>query len=172
VNSPPDTIKLKYLLGYPEHLQNQIRSLIKEQRLGEYLAKRYGGQHSIQSDKALYGYVNALKQGNLRNAPQINKVLFDNRLDLTHRALGLHTAISRVQGGKLKAKKEIRIASLFKDAAPEFLEMIVVHELAHLKESDHNKAFYQLCCYMLTDYHQREFDLRVYLTWRELASKP
>ncbi|MFQ3200754.1 MAG: putative metal-dependent hydrolase, partial [Zhongshania sp.] len=88
----------------------------------------------------------------------------------THRALGLHTAISRVQGGKLKAKKEIRIASLFKDAAPEFLEMIVVHELAHLKESDHNKAFYKLCCYMLPDYHQREFDSRVYLTFSELSN--
>jgi len=48
--------------------------------------------------------------------------------------------------------------------------MIVVHELAHLKEIDHNKAFYQLCQYMLPDYHQREFDLRVYLTWRELPS--
>src|SRR3546814_7005307 len=59
-----------------------------------------------------------------------------------------------------KAKKEIRVASLFKAAAPEFLEMIVVHELAHLKEADHNKAFYQLCQYMLADYHQREFDLR------------
>jgi predicted metal-dependent hydrolase len=46
--------------------------------------------------------------------------------------------------------------------------MIVVHELAHLKEHDHNKAFYQLCTYMLPDYHQLELDLRVYLTWREL----
>ena len=100
---------LKYLQGYPEHLQNQIRTLIDEQRLAEYLSKRYGGQHSIQSDKALYAYVNTIKQENLRSAPQIDKVLFDNRLDLTHRALGLHTAVSRVQGGKLKAKKEIRI---------------------------------------------------------------
>ena len=49
--------------------------------------------------------------------------------------------------------------------------MIVVHELAHLKELDHNKAFYQLCEYMLPEYHQREFDLRVYLTWRELAAR-
>jgi predicted metal-dependent hydrolase len=73
-----------------------------------------------------------------------------------------------VQGGKLKAKKEIRVASVFKAAAPEFLNMIVVHELAHLKEYDHNKAFYQLCTYMLPDYHQLELDLRVYLTWREL----
>ncbi|MCY1184718.1 UTP pyrophosphatase [compost metagenome] len=95
-------------------------------------------------------------------------MLFDNRLDLTHRALGLHTAVSRVQGGKLKAKKEIRIASLFREAAPQFLKMIVVHELAHLKESEHNKAFYQLCEHMQPGYHQLEFDLRVYLTYREL----
>jgi predicted metal-dependent hydrolase len=46
--------------------------------------------------------------------------------------------------------------------------MIVVHELAHLKEAEHNKAFYKLCEYMLPGYHQLEFDLRVYLTWREL----
>jgi predicted metal-dependent hydrolase len=117
----------------------------------------------------LYAYVNTIKQENLRSAPQIDKVLFDNRLDLTHRALGLHTAVSRVQGGKLKAKKEIRIAALFKDAAPEFLEMIVVHELAHLKEHDHNKAFYKLCTYMLPDYHQLEFDLRVYLTAKDVG---
>lgn len=105
-------------------------------------------------------------------APAIDKVLFDNRLDLTHRALGLHTAVSRVQGGKLKAKKEIRIASLFKDAAPQFLQMIVVHELAHFRESDHNKAFYQLCEHMLPGYQQLEFDLRVYLTYRDLPPPP
>ncbi|MGE8497377.1 MAG: M48 family metallopeptidase [Pseudomonas sp.] len=162
---------LKYLQGYPESLQAQIRRLIDEQRLGDYLAQRYTGKHGVQSDKALYSYTMALKQEHLKSAPAIDKVLFDNRLDLTHRALGLHTAISRVQGGRLKAKKEIRVAALFKDAAPEFLRMIVVHELAHLKESDHNKAFYNLCEYMLPGYHQVEFDLRVYLTWRELPQQ-
>jgi hypothetical protein len=163
--------RLKFLQGYPLQLQEQIRQLIAEERLGEYLAQRYGGKHAVQSDKALYAYIQALKQEHLKNAPAIDKVLFDNRLDLTHRALGLHTAISRVQGGKLKAKKEIRVAALFKDAAPEFLQMIVVHELAHLKEAEHNKAFYKLCEYMLPDYHQLEFDLRVHLTWRELQGR-
>lgn len=162
---------LKYLQGYPAQLQDQIRRLIAEQRLGDYLARCYGDKHSIQSDKALYAYIQGLKQEHLRNAPAIDKVLFDNRLDLTHRALGLHTAISRVQGGRLKAKKEIRIAALFKDAAPQFLQMIVVHELAHLKEAEHNKAFYQLCAHMLPGYQQLEFDLRVYLTWRELQGR-
>ena len=159
---------LKYLQAYPAQLQDQVRQLIAEGRLGEYLNQRYSGRHDVQSDKALYSYALDLKQEYLRNAPAIDKVLFDNRLDLTHRALGLHTAISRVQGGKLKAKKEIRVASLFREAAPEFLQMIVVHELAHLKEAEHNKAFYKLCEYMLPGYHQLEFDLRVYLTWREL----
>ncbi|MCE4057578.1 M48 metallopeptidase family protein [Pseudomonas sp. Au-Pse12] len=163
---------LKYLQAYPVALQQQVRQLIAEQRLGDYLSQRYPGRHAVQSDKALYSYALELKQEYLRNAPAIDKVLFDNRLDLTHRALGLHTTVSRVQGGKLKAKKEIRIASLFKEAAPEFLRMIVVHELAHFKESDHNKAFYKLCEHMLPGYHQLEFDLRVYLTWRDLQARP
>ncbi|MFG0382308.1 YgjP-like metallopeptidase domain-containing protein [Pseudomonas sp. zbq_18] len=159
----------KYLQGYPANLQQQVMQMVAENRLGDYLAARYPQRHQVQSDKALYGYVLELKQEFLRSAPAIDKVLYDNRLDLTHRALGLHTAVSRVQGGKLKAKKEIRVASLFREAAPEFLNMIVVHELAHLKESEHNKAFYKLCQHMLPDYHQLEFDLRLYLTWRELT---
>jgi predicted metal-dependent hydrolase len=161
---------LKYLKAYPLHLQAQVQQLIASQRLGTYLSQRYPDRHQVQSDKALYAYTVELKQQHLRNAASIDKVLFDNRLDLTHQALGLHTAISRVQGGKLKAKKEIRVAALFKQAAPEFLRMIVVHELAHLKEQEHNKAFYQLCEYMQPGYMQLEFDLRLYLTWRDLPS--
>ncbi|USU00273.1 YgjP-like metallopeptidase domain-containing protein [Pseudomonas siliginis] len=161
---------LKYLQAYPAQLQDQVRQLIADGRLGEYLNQRYSGRHDVQSDKALYSYALDLKQQYMRNAPAIDKVLFDNRLDLTHRALGLHTTVSRVQGGKLKANKEIRIAALFKDAAPDFLKMIVVHELAHFKESDHNNAFYKLCEHMLPGYHQIEFDLRVYLTWRDMQA--
>lgn len=162
---------LKYLQAYPQTLQDQVRHLIERDQLGPYLNDRYPLRHAVQSDKALYAYALDLKQEYLRNAPSFDKVLFDNRLDLTHRALGLHTTISRVQGNKLKAKKELRVASLFKDTAPEFLKMIVVHELAHLKESDHNKAFYKLCEHMLPGYHQLEFDLRVYLTWRDLDAR-
>jgi len=124
----------KYLQGYPPHLQQQVMQMVSEDRLGDYLARRYPNRHQVQSDKALYGYTVELKQEYLRSAPAIDKVLYDNRLDLTHRALGLHTAVSRVQGGKLKTKREIRVANLFREAPPEFLRMIVVHELAHLKE--------------------------------------
>ncbi|WP_413042786.1 YgjP-like metallopeptidase domain-containing protein [Pseudomonas sp. YJ42] len=163
------TASLRYLQGYPDALQQQVRQLIAEGRLGDYLERRYPQRHQVQSDKALYGYVQQLRQTHLKSAPGVDKVLYDNRLDLTHRALGLHTAVSRVQGGKLKAKKEIRVAALFKEAAPEFLQMIVVHELAHLRESDHNRAFYKLCEHMMPGYAQTEFDLRCYLHWRELS---
>lgn len=161
---------LRYLRAYPPALQEQVRRLLEQGKLGDYLQQRYPAQHAVQSDKALYAYTMALKQEYLRNAPGLDKVLYDSKLDVVKHALGLHTAVSRVQGGKLKAKKEIRIAGLFREAAPEFLRMIVVHELAHLREFEHNKAFYQLCEHMLPGYHQLEFDLRVYLTWRDAQS--
>ncbi|MDO6748975.1 M48 metallopeptidase family protein, partial [Gilvimarinus sp. 1_MG-2023] len=79
----------------------------------------------------------------------------------------LHTFVSRVQGGKLKAKHEIRISTLFRNTPEAFLRMIIVHELAHLREKAHNKAFYQLCQHMEPDYFQLELDVRLYLCQRD-----
>jgi predicted metal-dependent hydrolase len=162
------TTPLKYLQHYPLALQDKIRQLQAQNSLGDYITERYPLTHTIQTDKALYDYCNDLKQTFLRNAPLLDKVMYDNRLSIEHHALGLNTAISRVQGGKLKAKKEIRISSFFKETPAEFLRMIAVHELAHLKERQHDKAFYQLCQYMEPDYHQLEFDCRVYLTFKNV----
>jgi hypothetical protein len=38
-------------------------------------------------------------------------------------------------------------------------------ELSHMKEREHDKAFYQLCRHMEPEYAQLEFDLRAYLTY-------
>jgi predicted metal-dependent hydrolase len=95
-------------------------------------------------------------------------VAFDSKLKVIQHALGTHTTVSRVQGNKLKSKREIRVASLFKDVPIELLRMIVVHELAHIKEREHDKAFYKLCTYMEPQYHQYELDLRLYLTYQDL----
>lgn len=160
------TPPLQYLQHYSISLQDKIRELQAQSLLGDYITQRYPQSHLIQNDKALYQYSNDIKQTFLRNAPPLDKVHYDNRLSIEHHALGLNTAISRVQGSKLKAKKEIRISSFFKAAPAEFLRMIVVHELAHLKERNHDKAFYQLCQYMEPNYHQLEFDCRVYLLWK------
>ena len=155
---------LKYLTGYPPELIAQVRSLIDQGRLVETLAQRYGDTHEVRTDRALYDYTMALKSRYLRSAEPLSKVVFDNKLKVVQHALGTHTTVSRVQGNQLKAKREIRVASLFKDTPPEFLKMIVVHELAHLKEREHSKAFYQLCQHMEPQYHQYEFDLRLHLT--------
>jgi predicted metal-dependent hydrolase len=132
--------------------------------LGEHIRRRYPEAHEVRTDGALYDYVMALKARHMRSAGPLAKVAYEPRLHLLHQALGTHTTVARVQGGKLKAKRELRVASLFKDAPADFLRMIVVHELAHLKEREHDKAFYALCCHMEPAYHQLEFDTRLWLT--------
>lgn len=158
---------LKYLAGYPEATQARVRALIAQDRLGTYLRDKYREPHEVRTDKALYDYVQALKERHLRKAEPLNKVVYDGKLQVMKHALGTHTAVSRVQGSRLKASREIRIAGVFRDAPADFLKMIVAHELAHLKEREHNKAFYQLCTHIEADYHQLEFDLRLYLTHLE-----
>lgn len=160
---------LRYLGAYPAPVLDQVRALIARDGLGPLLLRKYPHGHPVRTDRALYDHVTALKNEHLRGAEPLAKVVFDNKLQVVAHALGTHTAISRVQGGKLKAKREIRIASLFKHTPAEFLRMIVVHELAHLKEREHNKAFYQLCTHMEPNYHQLEFDLRLYLTHLDVA---
>jgi hypothetical protein len=117
-------------------------------RLGDWLQQKYPQPHSVRTDRALYDYVQALKQEYLRSGEALSKVAFDSKLHVVQNALGTHTTISRVQGNKLKAKREIRIATLFKETPAPFLSMIAVHELAHLRERNHDKAFYQLCTHM------------------------
>jgi predicted metal-dependent hydrolase len=161
---------LKYLAGYPQDLQARVRALIEQDRLGAMLAEKYVQPHAVRSDGQLYDYVQALKEQYLRRSVPLGKVVYDSTLQVMKHALGTHTAISRVHGSRLKASREIRIATVFRDAPADFLKMIAVHELAHLKEADHNKAFYQLCMHMEPDYHQLEFDLRLYLTQMELGA--
>ena len=158
---------LRYLQGYNKTLQAQVQHLIDEERLGAYLLSRYPKVHEIGSDKALYGYVMALKNSRMKSAPTLSKVIYDTKIRDINAALGTHTYISRVQGSKLKAKNEIRIAHIFKQMPEPFLKMIVSHELAHLKIKEHNKTFYKLCTHLEPHYHQLEFDVRVYLTYRE-----
>ncbi|MES2977250.1 MAG: YgjP-like metallopeptidase domain-containing protein [Pseudomonadota bacterium] len=162
---------MKYLAGYPEPLLAQVQQLLDSGKTGEILLKRYPRAHSVRTDKALYDYVLDLKARFMRSSDPLTRVHFDNSLQVVKHALGTHTTVSRVQGGKLKAKREIRVASLFKEGPVEFLKMIAVHELAHMKVREHDKAFYQLCAHMEPDYHQYEFDLRLYLTHLDLVGK-
>ena len=160
---------LKYLAGYSEKVTSKVEQLIADDGLGRVLLAKYPSPHQIRTDRALYDFTVAVKNEFLRKSQPLSKVAYDTKISVINHALGMHSFVSRVQGAKLTAKHEIRIAAVFKQAPIEFLKMIVVHELAHLKEKDHNKAFYQLCEYMEPAYHQLEFDTRLYLTHLESA---
>jgi len=162
---------MKYLSAYSEQTLSQVRQVMDQGRLGEVLLQRYPKAHGIRNDRALYDYVQELRNEFLRNAAPIDKVAFDSKIHVINHALGLHTSVSRVQGGKLKAKHEIRVATMFREVPLEFLRMIAVHELAHVKEKQHDKAFYKLCTYMEPNYHQYEFDTRLYLTHLDAAGQ-
>lgn len=165
---------LSRLLGaYPASLQSQVGELLagKGEALAGVLLRKYPQMHRVRSDKALFDYVADLKARYLRSTPPLHKVLFDNKLHVLRHALGLHVSTARVQGNRLSTRREIRIASLFRQVPEDFLHMIVVHELAHLRESEHDKAFYQLCEHMEPRYHQLEFDLRTYLVYCEHSGK-
>ena len=146
-----------------------MRELLTQGKLGDLLKTKYPTAHGVRTDRALYDYVDALRTEHLQNSEPVSKVIFDSKLQVITHALGTHTSVSRVQGNKLKAKREIRVASLFKEVPIEFLRMIAVHELAHTREREHDKAFYRLCTYMEPRYHQLEFDLRLYLTHLDLV---
>lgn len=158
---------LKYIAHYPEHIQTQATQMMSTGTLGDYIHKNYPNTHEIQSDKALYQYVNEIKNQYMRKSGPLTQVSYNSKLAVLNQALGIHTYQSRVQGSKLKSHNSITVASLFKKAPPEFLRMIVVHELAHFKQKDHDRAFYQLCCHMEPDYHQFELDTRLWLQWQE-----
>jgi predicted metal-dependent hydrolase len=160
---------LRYLQGYPADTLAQVEKLLQEDRVPDWLLTKYPLAHTVRTDRALFDYVQAIKSQYLRSAEPLNKVTFDAKLHIIKNALGTHTTVSRVQGSKLKAKREIRIATLFKTVPDEFLRMITVHELTHLKERAHDKGFYSLCQHMESRYHQLEFEVRVYLTHLEMS---
>lgn len=159
---------LKYLTGYPAETIQHVQQVISDERLGEILKAKYPQCHSIRTDKQLFEFTVALKNQFMSKAQPLNRAQYDSKIKVIQHALGQHHYITRVQGNKTKTVNEIKIASVFRVAPEAFLKMIVVHELAHFKEKEHNKSFYQLCRHMEPNYHQYEFDLRMYLTYVDL----
>jgi predicted metal-dependent hydrolase len=159
---------LKYLIGYPAETISQVERIINDRRLGEILMRKYPNTHEIRTDKQLYEYSAGLKSQYMGKTQPLNRVQYDSKIKVIQHALGQHHYITRTQGNRTKVVNEIKIASLFRTAPEAFLKMIIVHELAHFREKDHNKSFYQLCRHMEPNYHQYEFDLRLYLTHLDL----
>ena len=123
---------LKYLTAYSPDVKNKVQSLIDQDRLGEFLLGKYPKPHQINNDGALRDYAMSIKNRYIKKSAPLSKVIYDKKIHVINNALGLHSFVSRVQGGKLKSKNELRISDVFKKAPEAFLNMIVVHELAHL----------------------------------------
>ncbi len=159
---------LRYIQGYPSPIVESVQRLVETDKLVSWFEQRYPERHSIQSEKALFEYAMTIKNKYMKKTAPLSKVVYDSKIHLINNALGLHTYVSKVHGNKIKSKNEIRIASMFKNAPEPLLRMLVVHELAHLREKEHNKSFYQLCCHMEPNYHQYELDARLYMMVLEL----
>lgn len=162
-------VELPYLSGYSEELRARALELLLSGDLAERLAARYPERHEVRSNRALHAYVQELKARHMRKAPPLERVTYDDKMRVVEGALGMHTTRSHVHGARTRTRRDVRVASLFKDVAPQFLRMIVVHELAHMKHGDHSRDFYALCESMEPDYHQLELDLRLLLTVEEWA---
>lgn len=162
---------LPYLAGYPQEIIDAVATRIQDQSLGAYLRRKYPKPNSLRSDTQLIEFVQGLKDRFMKKAPPLHKITWDAKMRDLRGALGLNTLSQKMQGRKIKSSYEIRIAALFKNAPAELLNMICVHELAHLKERDHNKAFYQLCMHMEPNYAILELDTRIYMTYMEHFSE-
>ncbi len=105
---------LTYLSHYPQHLQDQIQQMQAQNQLGNWLRSRYPNVHSINNDKDLRDYAMDIKNHYMKKTQPLSKVVYDNKIHIVNHALGLHSYVSRVQGGKLKSKNELRVSDLFK----------------------------------------------------------
>ncbi|MBU2978745.1 YgjP-like metallopeptidase domain-containing protein [Alteromonas sp. C1M14] len=158
----------RYFNGYPANVVEQALGLIRSNQLSDYLLKKYPAPHHITTDKLLYNYATNLKKRYLKNAAPFGRAAFKKQGDMVTNALGTHTY--RMQGKTRKHDLAINSDLLY---APEpLLKALVVHELAHFKEKEHNKSFYQLCCYMEPHYHQLELDLRLFCVALRLDKNP
>ena len=59
-------------------------------------------------------------------------------------------------GSCIKAKREITLNKMCKLLPMDCREYVIAHELAHLKEANHSRRFYEVLKAVLPDYRERE----------------
>jgi len=161
-------MEFKYLKGYSDTIIKSIEKLIDENKLGLYLKNKYININTFTKDKDLYLLAKEIKDKYIKNEKLPERIFYDNKIELKNQALGLHTYIPVKHGKKYKMQNEIKISSRFKTLPYEFMENILIHELCHLKEKEHNKAFYKLCKNIDERYFEIDLDIRIYLTFLDI----
>lgn len=59
-------------------------------------------------------------------------------------------------GSCVKKKREITLNKMLKKVPEDCQEYVIAHELSHLVEPNHSKAFYEVLASVLPDYRERE----------------
>lgn len=153
----PQSVELKYIPNIPE-VREVVSQLIADDKLGEFLRKKYPTAHDVQTDKALFDYAVKLKDEFLPGTPPLKKVRYGKKPYIQNTLAICHPEA-----------REIIVASFFKHAPFEMLKAVVLHELAHLKESGHGDAFYQLYGSMVPNHQQLKLDRALFLTYVDLG---
>jgi hypothetical protein len=161
-------MEFKYLKGYSDNIHISVNKLIENEKLGFYLENKYKKINFLKKDKELYNLAKEIKDKYIKNQKLPERIIYDNKIELCNQALGLHSYIPSKQGKKIKIKNEIKISSRFKELPYEFMENVLIHELCHLKEKEHNKAFYSLCKNISENYFEIDLDIRIYLTYIDI----
>ena len=79
--------------------------MIDNNTLQNYLIKKFPEPHTFTNNKLLYGYVMELKNRYLKKSAPLSNVVYDDKVETLHKALGLHTYHSKVHGEKVKIYK-------------------------------------------------------------------
>lgn len=164
-------MEFKYLKGYSDNIHMSVKNLIENDKLGIYLENKYKKVNHLNKDKELYNLAKEIKDKYMKKQKLPERIFYDNKIELQNQALGLHSYIPLKQGKKIKMKNEIKISSRFKELPYEFMENVLIHELCHLKEKDHNKAFYALCKNISANYFEVDLDIRIYLTYVDIYQR-
>ncbi|MGB0733309.1 MAG: YgjP-like metallopeptidase domain-containing protein [Pontibacterium sp.] len=158
---------LRYIAHYPTQVKAQVTELLTTERLGDWLKQRHGTPHNFRANHQLFELGQTLKNQFLRKAPPLHHIAYSDKVLRSHDALGVNVKKTRSHGKKQPIRREILVDTLFKGLSEPLLRMILAHEIAHIKEQEHNKSFYSLCCHIEPQYHQLELELRLILVYRD-----
>lgn len=79
--------------------------------------------------------------------------LYGCRMGLT--PTGVKITGARKRFGSCSGKNSLCFSCFLMEYPPEFIDYVVVHELAHIREKNHGKSFYSLVERYLPDYRER-----------------
>jgi hypothetical protein len=160
---------LKYLVGYPPHVLARVQALLEQGRLGKVLEDRYGQMHTVRTDGQLYDYVQALKDRHLRQSVPLGKVIYDSKLQVMKHALGTHTSDFARAGRQAQGQPRDPHRHRVPRCAGGFPEDDRGARAGAPEGSRARQGVLSLCTHMEAEYHQLEFDLRLYLTQLEIG---